>query len=212
MLSVSKLGLAASFVWVMPTSAMAVVHININLNTQTMHVVSDSGDSYDWPVSTGRPGHATPRGTFRPQRMYTMVYSAKYNNAPMPHAIFFTGGYAIHGTEAVGSLGHVASHGCVRVAPGNAAVLYSMVQKEGAVITIGGAPPGGDAVASAANPHRAGHRLAAAQRKKFQEQALAYAGPHRTRTLREWAKNPLGVTPASAQAPAASAPLWQPFR
>jgi len=45
----------------------------------------------------------------------------------------------------------------------------------------------------AANPHRAGHRLAAAQQKRFQEQALAYASPHHTRTLREWAKNPLGV-------------------
>jgi L,D-transpeptidase catalytic domain len=190
MLSVSKLGLAASFAWVMPTSAMAVVHINVSLNTQTMHVVSDSGASYDWPVSTGRPGHPTPRGTFRPQAMYTMVYSAKYNNAPMPHSIFFTGGYAIHGTTAVGELGHVASHGCVRLAPGNAATLYTMVKEEGAVISIGGSSPAGEYTASA-NPHRAGHRLAALQRKRFQEQALGYASSHRTRTLRDWARNPL---------------------
>jgi len=189
MRNISKLGITASFVCVMPASAMAMVRINVNLNTQTMHVVSDSGDSYDWPVSTGRPGHATPRGTFRPQAMYAMVHSAKYNNAPMPHSIFFTGGYAIHGTNAVGSLGHVASHGCVRLAPENAASLFEMVKDEGAVITIGGSPSGGEL---AANPHRAGHRLAAAQRKRFQEHALAYASSHRPRTLREWAKNPLG--------------------
>jgi hypothetical protein len=209
MYGIGKMGIAATFVAVMPTSAMAVVRINIDLNTQRMHVASDSGASYDWPVSTGRPGHATPRGTFRPQAMYTMVHSAKYNNAPMPHSIFFTGGYAIHGTEAVGSLGHVASHGCVRIAPGNAATLFAMVQHEGAVISIGGSPPGGE---FAANPHRAGHRLAAAQRKRFQEQsALGYASPSHARTLREWARNPLGVHRASAGVPAAPAPSWQPF-
>ena len=193
MLNILRLGLAVCFLWAMPTSAMAVVHINIDLNSQTMHVVSDSGASYDWPVSTGRPGHGTPRGTFRPQAMYTMVHSAKYDNAPMPHSIFFHGQYAIHGTTAVDALGHVASHGCVRLAPGNAATLFAMVKEEGAVISIGGGAHAGEYVANAANPHRAGHRLAAAQRKRFQEQALAYASPHRTRTLREWAKNPLGV-------------------
>jgi hypothetical protein len=192
MLNISKLGVAVSFVWAMPTSAMALVHINIDLNTQTMHVASDSGGSYNWAVSTGRPGHATPRGTFHPQAMYVMVHSAKYNNAPMPHSIFFTGGYAIHGTEDVGALGHVASHGCVRLEPSHAAVLFSMVKAEGAVISIGGSPPGGEYTANA-NPHRAGHRLAAAQRKRFQEHALAYAPPHHTRSLRDWAKNPLGA-------------------
>jgi hypothetical protein len=193
MLNILRLGLAVCFLWAMPTSAMAVVHINIDLNSQTMHVVSDSGASYDWPVSTGRPGHGTPSGTFRPQAMYTMVHSAKYDNAPMPHSIFFHGQYAIHGTTAVGALGHVASHGCVRLAPGNAATLFAMVKEEGAVISIGGGVNAGEYVANVANPHRAGHRLAAAQHKRFQEQALAYASPHRTRTLSEWAKNPLGV-------------------
>jgi len=192
MRNASKLGIAAGFVAVMPSTAMAVVRINIDLNTQTMHVVSDSGATYDWPVSSGRPGHATPRGTFRPQAMYVMVHSAKYNNAPMPHSIFFYGQYAIHGTTAVGALGRVASHGCVRLAPGNAATLFAMVGEEGARITIGGSPPAGESVADG-NPHRAGHRLAAAQRKRFREHALAYAAPHRSRTLREWAKDPLGV-------------------
>ncbi|HEY3718939.1 MAG TPA: L,D-transpeptidase [Roseiarcus sp.] len=193
MFSISKLVVTVGLVCAMPTSAMAVVHIDIDLNSQTMHVDSDSGASYDWSVSTGRPGHRTPRGTFRPQAMYTMVHSAKYDNAPMPHSIFFTGGYAIHGTFEVGSLGHVASHGCVRLAPGNAATLFAMVKEEGAVISIGGGAHAGEYVAEAASPHRARHRLAAAQRKRLQEKALAYATPHRTRTLREWARNPLGV-------------------
>jgi lipoprotein-anchoring transpeptidase ErfK/SrfK len=49
----------------------------------------------------------------------------------MPHSIFFLGGYAIHGTGYVRSLGRPASHGCIRLAPGNAARLYSLVRQHG---------------------------------------------------------------------------------
>jgi hypothetical protein len=121
--------------------------------------------------------------------MYVMVHSAKYDNAPMPHAIFFHGPYAIHGTGSVRSLGHVASHGCVRISPAHAATLFSLVQKEGATISIEGAPFGG-AVADV-NPHRAGHRLASAQRHRFQQHALGYTPRHRASGLKEWARDPL---------------------
>lgn len=171
------------------TTADATVRVNIDLSSQSMHVASDSGVSYDWPISSGRPGHATPRGNFRPQRLFVMVHSAKYDNAPMPHAIFFYGPYAIHGTGAVHALGHVASHGCVRLAPENAATLFAMVQREGAQISIGGTPAGGDAIASV-NPHKAGHRLAMAQRHRLQ--ALGYAPSRQAKTLKQWARNPLG--------------------
>ena len=184
------MGLAAGAVFGAVGSAEATVRIDIDLATQRMHVTSNSGAAYDWPISSGRPGHGTPRGTFAPQRMYPIVYSAKYNNAPMPHSIFFSGAYAIHATNAVGHLGHVASHGCVRLAPGNAAMLYDLVKSEGAVIHIGGS-----SMAVAHNPHKAGHRLAMAQRKRMQEEAaLAYAPhPRHHRSLRQWAKNPLGT-------------------
>jgi hypothetical protein len=172
--------------------ANATVHIHVDLSTQTMHVESSSGAEYDWAVSTGRPGHGTPSGVFHPQRMFTMVHSAKYNNAPMPHAIFYSGPYAIHGTEAVWALGHVASHGCVRLSPANAATLFAMVKEEGATISIGGYSAGGDHVASV-NPHRAGHRLAAAQRHRFQQTAMGYTSRHKARGLRAWARNPLGT-------------------
>lgn len=56
-----------------------------------------------------------------------MHYSSKYENSPMPHSIFFLGGYAVHGTYAIRSLGRPVSHGCVRLAPANAATLYSLV-------------------------------------------------------------------------------------
>jgi lipoprotein-anchoring transpeptidase ErfK/SrfK len=116
-------------------AAKAEVAINVDLTTQTMHVESATG-SYDWPVSTARAGFTTPRGHFEPIGMERMHYSKKYHNSPMPYSIFFHGGYAIHGTYALSALGAPASHGCVRLSPEHARMLYEMVQNEGARISI----------------------------------------------------------------------------
>jgi hypothetical protein len=120
--------------------ADASVLINIDLGSQTMHVSSDMG-SYDWRISTARSGYRTPRGIYRPYQLLRMHYSHKFHMSPMPYSIFFAGGYAIHGTYETASLGRPVSHGCIRLAPGNAARLFHMVQAEGAEITISGAPP-----------------------------------------------------------------------
>ena len=95
-----------------------------------------------WWRDLADAGYVTPTGTFSPQRLAPVYYSKKYDNAPMPHAIFFYYGFAIHGSYETRHLGHPASHGCVRLAPANAAKLYAMVQNEGATITISGTPPG----------------------------------------------------------------------
>src|ERR1700748_3053931 len=122
--------LALVFFIAAATYACAHVEINIDLSSQTMTVHSGSGETYVWPISAGRAGHATPNGGFRPRAMYVMFHSAKSDNAPMPHSIFFYGQYAIHGTNAVGNLGRPASHGCVRISPANAAALFGMVQRQ----------------------------------------------------------------------------------
>jgi len=111
-------------------SAHATVQIHIDLSSQRMHVTSSSG-SYTWPVSTARSGYTTPRGSYAPTSLQRMHYSRKYDNSPMPHSIFFKGGYAIHGTGYVRYLGRPASHGCIRLAPGNAARLFSLVRQHG---------------------------------------------------------------------------------
>jgi hypothetical protein len=49
----------------------------------------------------------------------------------MPNSVFFYGGYAIHGTLEERRLGNAVSHGCVRLARENAAVLYAAVQAHG---------------------------------------------------------------------------------
>ena len=80
---------------------------------------------HTWPVSTGRRGYETPGGNYRAKRLEQEWYSTLYDDAPMPHAVFFNGGYAIHGTYDAKRLGRRASHGCVRLAPGNAARLFA---------------------------------------------------------------------------------------
>ena len=95
-------------------------------------VVSVNGvPKYNWAVSTARRGYVTPVGSFSPKRLERMWYSQKYDNSPMPHSVFFHGGYAVHGTGAIGSLGRPASHGCVRLHPANAAKLYSLIRQYG---------------------------------------------------------------------------------
>jgi len=111
------------------TPAMAQTDITISKSHQMMQVDSDYG-SYQWPVSTARKGYYTPTGTFHPYSLQPMHYSRKYDNAPMPHSIFFSGGYAIHATPHTGSLGRPASHGCVRLSPTNAATLYNIVKHD----------------------------------------------------------------------------------
>lgn len=120
--------------------AHAAVQVSIDLTHQRMNVTSSSGN-YSWPISSARSGFHTPGGSFAPTALVRMHYSKLYHNSPMPYSIFFRGGYAIHGTYSTGQLGRPASHGCVRLAPGNAATLYRMVQAEGARISISGTPP-----------------------------------------------------------------------
>jgi lipoprotein-anchoring transpeptidase ErfK/SrfK len=76
--------------------------------------------------------HRAPIGSFKPRRMHARWFSTIYRGAPMPHSIFFTGGYAIHGTSEIKSLGRRASHGCVRLHPVNARMLFQLIKESGA--------------------------------------------------------------------------------
>lgn len=109
----------------------AAVQVHIDIGSQTMSVRVNGFPYAYWRVSTARSGYYTPRGTFGVTRTAKVYYSRKYDNSPMPNSVFFHGGYAIHGTGYIKSLGRPASHGCVRLHPANAAKLYSLVQKHG---------------------------------------------------------------------------------
>jgi lipoprotein-anchoring transpeptidase ErfK/SrfK len=106
----------------------AAILVEIEKSTQTMYVTVNGVTRHQWPVSTGRGRFGTPNGVFRPQRLERRWFSRRYYNSPMPYAVFFHKGYAIHGTTELSRLGGPASHGCVRLHPRNAATLFSLVQ------------------------------------------------------------------------------------
>src|SRR6202046_5644948 len=128
--------------------AHAAIVVNIDKSAQRMTVAVDGATRYVWPVSTGRAGYDTPNGTFKVNRMDADHLSQEWDNAPMPHTMFFDlHGHAIHGFFDVKHLGLAVSHGCVRLSPANDTGLFTLVKAEGMAntsVTITGHPPGGD--------------------------------------------------------------------
>ncbi len=122
--------------------------VNVDKSSQEMTVFVDGVERYSWPVSTGLSGYSTPSGTYAASSMNKIWYSKQWDNAPMPHAVFFTKqGHAIHGTKEVKNLGKPASHGCVRLAPENAATLFALVEENGlenTQVVLAGVTPGGE--------------------------------------------------------------------
>jgi L,D-transpeptidase catalytic domain len=132
-------------------SANADVVIRVNKTTQRLDVNLDGKPLYEWPVSTARWGYETPNGTYHPERLEKTWYSRKYDMSPMPHSIFFDGGYAIHGSYEISHLGRPASHGCIRLSPSHAATLYALVEahRSNTRIVVTGSRPSGPALARA---------------------------------------------------------------
>jgi hypothetical protein len=124
--------------------ASAHVLISVDKSAQQMSVSVDGVPRYRFAVSTGRAGYGTPSGTYHPQRLAASWFSKLYYNSPMPHSIFFHGGYAIHGSYEINRLGGPASHGCIRLHPADAAALFELVKSEGhgaTTIVVSGSSP-----------------------------------------------------------------------
>ena len=111
--------------------AAARLLIEIDKASQSMTVSRDGAALHRWPVSTGIRRYDTPSGSYTPFRMEKDHFSREWDDAPMPHSIFFTKvGHAIHGTNHLRAIGRPASHGCVRLLPENARVLFDLVRRE----------------------------------------------------------------------------------
>ncbi len=142
----------ASLMLFATSAAQAKISITVDKDAQSMTVAVDGVERYHWPVSTGNPSHETPNGSFRTFRMEEDHYSKEFDDAPMPHSIFFTkAGHAIHGTDSEGKLGTPVSHGCVRLSRANASTLYALVEKDG-VLNTTVTLTGSSQVALARNP------------------------------------------------------------
>jgi len=137
--------------------AQADVVITVNKSTQRLSVKVDGAPRYEWPVSTARAGYNTPNGVYGVERMEVSWFSRRYDWSPMPHSIFFDGGYAIHGSYEISRIGTPASHGCIRLHPANATTLYNLVlqHRSSTRIVITGERPSGMDMSSVRRPRAA---------------------------------------------------------
>jgi L,D-transpeptidase catalytic domain len=176
-ISFAVTGFLAALFFSVTGFANAGVLITIDKSAQRMSVVVDGVPHYSWPVSTGRGGYDTPGGQYTPFRMEADHYSKEWDDAPMPHSIFFTKvGHAIHGTYDTAHLGGPASHGCVRLSTQNATTLFALVKAKGLpntkVVLTGTAPP--TAIARRGQPTR---NAAPAPRQERQAYRDGYGYP-----------------------------------
>src|ERR1700733_5444652 len=174
-------------------AAQAKIAITVDKNAQLMTVAVDGVERYQWPVSTGNPSHETPNGTFRTFRMEADHFSKEFDDAPMPHSIFFTKvGHAMHGTESEGRLGTPVSHGCVRLSRANASTLYALVEQQG-VLNTTVTLTGSASVALARNP-RSRPATAVARRDVTPQYAPQYPAPQYAPQY-NGAGEPMDITP-----------------
>ncbi len=149
----------AALLFALSAPARAGVVIVVDKSAQRLTVEVDGEPRYQWPVSTARWGYNTPNGSYRPLRLARQWFSRKYDWSPMPHSIFFNGGYAIHGSTEISRLGRPASHGCIRLHPQNAATLFALVQanmRDTRIVVTGDRP--GQFAPEAPRPEAVAHR------------------------------------------------------
>ena len=112
-------------------SYAARIEAKVDISQQKMRVYKNGRLIHVWPVSTARRGKVTPTGTWTAKWFSKNHRSSRYNNAPMPYSIFYSGNFAIHGTNQISRLGRPASAGCIRLHPSNARLLFNMAQRNG---------------------------------------------------------------------------------
>lgn len=116
---------------------------------QTLTMYENGTEILKQKISTGREKtekaksgrvylSTTPKGYFRPTKMYQDYLSYTWN-APMPNAVFFIGGIALHATTKshYAELGTRASGGCVRLLLETSKLIRTKVMETGR-----GAQPG----------------------------------------------------------------------
>ena len=118
------------------SSLAGKVVAKVDISSQTMTVIENGQTKYRWKVSTARAGKVTPTGRWNAKYFKRYHFSTRYNNAPMPYSIFYSGNFAIHGTNQTSKLGRPASAGCIRLSKSNAAKLFSMAKSVGAQNTV----------------------------------------------------------------------------
>jgi lipoprotein-anchoring transpeptidase ErfK/SrfK len=123
-------------------------HINVSLSERKLYLKNGSNVVSVYSVGIGKEGYATPQGDYTVRRI---VWNPPWNppdaawaadkepqspgspDNPMKvvKIYFQEPDYYIHGTGSVGSLGGAVSHGCLRMAPSDAASLARSLMQFG---------------------------------------------------------------------------------
>ena len=102
------------------------LQILISIDQQKLHLYSDGAHVADTSIATGVLSLPTPLGVFSVIQKQVFHRSNLYSNAPMPFMQRITwSGVALHEGE---SIGHRASHGCIRMPRDFAVRLYSLTR------------------------------------------------------------------------------------
>jgi hypothetical protein len=135
------------FVWQPDLATEGEVEVVVSIPLQRVYVYRGGTLIGVSTVSTGRPGHSTPTGTFEILQKRREHYSNLYNNAPMPFMQRLTwGGIALHAGHIPG---RPASHGCVRLPLAFARHLFGVTEMGGSVHILDRSPSAGEALAMA---------------------------------------------------------------
>jgi len=114
-----------------------LIYAQIVKSIQTLYLYLDGILIDSFPVSTGKRNYETPELNVRASGPLFKKYTSRkfpggnYEGlGNMPYALFIRGGYAIHGTTTgnFSKLGTKASHGCIRLHPVNAKIIYELVR------------------------------------------------------------------------------------
>lgn len=121
------------YLWNPEVAPHGEVTIVVSLEEQRLHVYRNGLRIGVSTISSGKPGHETPTGTYPILQKRVEHYSNLYDNAPMPYMQRLTwDGIALHAGRIPG---HPASHGCVRLPHEFSKLLYD-VTRHGTMVVV----------------------------------------------------------------------------
>lgn len=120
-----------------PTNAHRTLNIEVSIKEQKVYVYRDDQLIYTFTCSTSLSGILMPPNE-HPDYIHDNIgiyqvlskdrnHWSKQYNCTMPWAIHYHGGHYIHATDKISELGKPASHGCIRLHPKNAKILFDLV-------------------------------------------------------------------------------------
>lgn len=112
------------FIWTPDRAPSGPVVVVVSIPDQRVAVYRNGAMIGASTCSTGKPGHTTPSGVFVILQKDKNHHSSTYNNAPMPYMERLTWqGVALHADNLPG---YPASHGCIRLPPEFAKLLFGV--------------------------------------------------------------------------------------